>query len=367
VGAGEDGGARATFAERRAALEDGDASGLVRLAIWCRENGLSVEAKRCWGEALAADPDNTLARRALGYEKVEGVWLRGDALRKARGFVRLNGRWALREEVIAYEAKQRESLLRDEESKEAMERAAHLVRALGAADERSREAASLELSSLPVETTFRPLVAALNSAVSTETRLGAVEVLSGYEPRDSLRPLVRASLMDDAEPVRDAALAAVKAYRLPGILAPYATALASSRPELRTRAVKAIGGLGDVQGVGMLIRFWESYGGGSPRSYIFEGTQLAFVQDFDVEVAQTAFIADPIVGTLQEGASLEVQVIGTVRKFTTAERQLIRRSLKSLTGVDQGDDVAAWLSWEARQGRRVGGAPADLKPTKEMR
>src|SRR5581483_8635409 len=33
------------------------------------------------------------ARKALGYEKVGGVWLEGDDLMVARGFVKVNGRW----------------------------------------------------------------------------------------------------------------------------------------------------------------------------------------------------------------------------------------------------------------------------------
>jgi type II secretory pathway component GspD/PulD (secretin) len=49
-------------------------------------------------------------------------------------------------------------------------------------------------------------------------------------------------------------------------------------------------------------------------------TQLSFIQDFDVEVAQTAFIADPIVGVIQDGLVLDVQpTVSHDRKYVTMQ------------------------------------------------
>jgi type II secretory pathway component GspD/PulD (secretin) len=48
--------------------------------------------------------------------------------------------------------------------------------------------------------------------------------------------------------------------------------------------------------------------------------QVAYVQDFDVEVAQTAFIADPVIGIIQEGLSLDVRpTVSNDRQFITLE------------------------------------------------
>ena len=47
-------------------------------------------------------------------------------------------------------------------------------------------------------------------------------------------------------------------------------------------------------------------------------TQLTYIQDFDVEVAQTAFIADPIIGIIQDGLVLDVQpTVSHDRKYIT--------------------------------------------------
>jgi type II secretory pathway component GspD/PulD (secretin) len=46
--------------------------------------------------------------------------------------------------------------------------------------------------------------------------------------------------------------------------------------------------------------------------------QLTYIQDFDVEVAQTAFIADPIIGIIQDGLVLDVQpTVSHDRKYIT--------------------------------------------------
>lgn len=58
------------------------------------------------------------------------------------------------------------------------------------------------------------------------------------------------------------------------------------------------------------------------RSNVSVITQTAFVQDFNVEVAQAAFIADPTVNIIQDGVVLDVQpTISYDRKYITLELQ----------------------------------------------
>jgi len=48
--------------------------------------------------------------------------------------------------------------------------------------------------------------------------------------------------------------------------------------------------------------------------------QISFVQDFDVEVAQTAFIADPVIGVIQDGLTLDVRpTVSNDRRYVTLE------------------------------------------------
>jgi len=51
-------------------------------------------------------------------------------------------------------------------------------------------------------------------------------------------------------------------------------------------------------------------------------SQYAYIQDFDVEVATAAVIADPLVGTVQDGVILDVRpIISSDRKYITLELQ----------------------------------------------
>ncbi len=48
--------------------------------------------------------------------------------------------------------------------------------------------------------------------------------------------------------------------------------------------------------------------------------QISFVQDFDVEVAQTSFIADPVIGVIQDGLTLDVRpTVSHDRQYITME------------------------------------------------
>lgn len=58
------------------------------------------------------------------------------------------------------------------------------------------------------------------------------------------------------------------------------------------------------------------------RANITLVNQLSFIQDFDVEVAQTAFIADPLVSIIQDGMTLDVRpTISHDRRYVTLELQ----------------------------------------------
>ena len=151
--------------------------------------------------------------------------------------------------------------------------------------------------------------------------------------------------MDPSEIVREKALASVKAFADPNMIAPFVKALGSQNEVIRINAAAAIGSFDEILGVEYLIYRFSAHGGGLQRSHIYLANQLSFIQDFDVEVAQTAFIADPIVGILQEGTVLDARVLATTVAGWIIERRVIRRSLTKLTGVDMGDDPAKWASW----------------------
>jgi hypothetical protein len=85
--------------------------------------------------------------------------------------------------------------------------------------------------------------------------------------------------------------------------------------------------------------------GGTSAGSIFIGTQTAYVQDFDVEVANAAAIADPQVNVLIEGAVLDARVIGIYTVSYATEARLVRSALGELTGLRLANTNRAWLDW----------------------
>ncbi|MFT5461616.1 MAG: type II secretory pathway component GspD/PulD (secretin)/tetratricopeptide (TPR) repeat protein [Planctomycetota bacterium] len=65
------------------------------------------------------------------------------------------------------------------------------------------------------------------------------------------------------------------------------------------------------------------------RSNLTVMNQLAYLQDFDVEIAQAASIADPIIGVVQDGVVLDVRpVVSADRRFITLELRPTVATLK---------------------------------------
>ena len=68
----------AEFKRRRAAIQDNDAAGLCKLAVWCQDNALVAEARATAQECLELKPDDATAATAhviLGHVLKDGKWL----------------------------------------------------------------------------------------------------------------------------------------------------------------------------------------------------------------------------------------------------------------------------------------------------
>jgi hypothetical protein len=337
---GEIGKAREQYETRRAALGGQDVDGHYLLGLWCEKNDLAEEARMEFEKVVALSPDHEGARNALGYVKHDGRWLSHEEAMASKGLVKFEGTWMLPEEVGILTLPKSE--LERKRAAEAKTRG--LLRKMSDGDPKVERFAMKAMEGIPDRYKVEPLAYGLRYPAEPVRKFAAAE-LGRIGDRRALRPLIHRSLLDPSEGVREAAVAAVKQFKDPNILAPYVKALGSDNQVVRINAEDAIGGLGEIIGVEYLVWRLRANGGGLSRSNIYLATQMSFIQDFDVEVAQTAFIADPIVGIVQEGIVLDVRVLATERVADIVERRVIRRSLKKLTGVDKGDDAGAWASW----------------------
>lgn len=328
------------FARRAAALEPGDAAGWYRLGLFARESGLPNKARHAFERVLAADPEHRAARRELGFERIGGRWLARDEAMRKKGFVLAGGEWVLPEEA---DRRLREGRAPDV-GPESAKRAEEVVSALLDDDPQVSAAAADLLAEVPGPALVRPLRRALFSR-HVETRLLAVSTLGDIADRVSLPWLIRTSMYDASEEVRNGAFRAIRNFRDEDVFYPYARALFSATPGARVQAARALAQLDDLRGVDVILRRISIGIGASPRANIFVGKQQSYIQDFDVEIAQAAAIGDPIVQSVRDGVILDYKVLGGSGEAWVVERRAYAEALARLTGRDFGEDFKAYARY----------------------
>ncbi len=174
--------------------------------------------------------------------------------------------------------------------------------------------------------------------------------------------VLRTAILDGSGEVRDAAIDLIRdhghadaeavQYLAPGLMHPSG--------KLRIRTAEALGALGQPDAAKLLVIAAPNAGKAlaaadqGVRGHVAFINQQAYIRDFDVEVAQAAFIADPKIDTLQSGAVLDVTVAGVFEEVHILRSY--RLALKQLLGTDPGTDPRSWPAWLAGQAERP--APA---------
>jgi len=342
VAAGED--PAAEYARRLGSIEPGDAEARFRLALWCEERGLAKEAVTEHRAVVTLDPDHRASRRALGYERVCGRWMKGDEAMRAKGFLEHEGRWVTPEEHALYAKDE----IAAEEARVARRRADAALQSAWSQDPAVRGRALAAISDLPAAHRLRPLSIATRIR-HADVRAKAIEGLRALGSKEALPPLYKAAIFDQDESIRRAAVDAIRATDAEGKIGPFVRALQSPFDPVRLHAIQALGALGDAGAVGPLVRRFEVSGGSGQSVYISNVNQISYVQDFDVEVAQTSFIADPVIGVIQDGLTLNFRALAINGYVEVYEKPALQAALKNLTGKDLGNVPSAWAKWWKEQ------------------
>ena len=322
--------------EFRALVEKTDARNAgrrVELARWCLDVGLLKEGLEELDGVLAYEPDRADALAVLkreGLMNVPSIAVPADGL---------------------------------DEAKQALYR-------FGASmPPAARELAVNELGKLPHDEGLRgEVLKELRSSIVTRRGFGAL-ALRRIFPGEGVKPLLMHAVLDPSEEVRRQASVALRAVNDAGVIVPVVRVLENSKSAaLRGNAAQALADMGYKAAVEPLISRLSTAmaqvtsTGRIPHSNIFIGRQMAYVQDFDVEVAQFQAVADPQINTLIEGGVLDAAVQGVQEIDVAVEVATIRTALGRLTGASPGRTSKDWLRWWDENGARW--RAADLsKPT----
>jgi hypothetical protein len=223
-----------------------------------------------------------------------------------------------------------------------------------------RELAVRELGRLDHDDALRDeLAKELGSMVVTRRTFAAL-ALRRIFPGGAVKPLLRHAVLDPSEDVRHLSALALRAVDEPGVIVPVVRALSSDSSGVRANAAEALGVMGYTAAVEPLIARLatastaaaDSGGRWPPHGNIFVGSQIAYVQDFDVQVAQYAAIAKPIINTLVTGDVLDAGVVSELDVVYEVEVANIGKSLQKLTGLSHGKTAKEWLKWWDENGSK---------------
>lgn len=203
-------------------------------------------------------------------------------------------------------------------------------------------------------TLFSDLIRTLEDGVTTRRAFAAFALRRLYAG-SHLGPLAARAVFDPAIDVRDEAVLALRAARDPAACGAVVVALSSRNASVRARAAEALGRMGYREAVEPLVQMMlaaapapaGASGGGPVRANLYVGLSTAYVKDYDLEIAQGASVANPIVDLVTSGVVFDVGVGGTSSLPITTEVWSAAGALTRLTGERFGADAGRWRTWWA--------------------
>jgi len=141
------------YDERAGRLKPEDVDGWRSLGAFASQQGLAKQSREAYENALAYAPDDTEARLALGFVKVDGQWLTEEESYRAQGYIKYDGEWMTPAEAqLSQQAAAAQQMQYDAEQRaEAAELAAQDAEARAQdAEQRARDAQTSSAQNDPV-------------------------------------------------------------------------------------------------------------------------------------------------------------------------------------------------------------------------
>ena len=222
------------------------AEGNWLMAEHCAKLGLPEHREFHLNRVIELDPEHEEARRALGYSKVDGVWVIREDEMAARGYVLHKGRWRLPQDIAMEEAQQKRQ---DEE----VEWGKKVRRWHGWLDGQRAAEGAAQLRALKEPAAAPTLVTLLEKAKDPAIKLVLIRTLGQLDHPAATAALIERALEDDDEPVRDAAVDQLMGRENKSVVRRFIAALKSKDNVQVNRAAIALGRLGDPEAVRPLI------------------------------------------------------------------------------------------------------------------
>lgn len=316
----------------------------VDLARWCDSKGLKLERRAHYQHAIELDPSCEPARTALGFIKINGLWVDGRAADKS-GEAKKTARQAAPkpepasndEKLIA--AMQSQWLQRIRTWRDIMN---------DNAGDKTADDARRKILELSEPIAINPLARVLSEGGLASREL-LVEALGRFPQDEATLNLSVMALADPSENIRTLALSKLVQRDDPRVVPQFRKALQSDNDELIRRASRALGTLKAKSAIPELIelltarRVKNVQVSLKPAVY-FNQIAQTFDNQYVVHVGNANVIYTPAVAVVASGpgSGLEPQI---EQREVVVFRTEVLEALKRITEVNFGFDDAAWRRW----------------------
>jgi len=187
-------------------------------------------------------------------------------------------------------------------------------------------------------------------------RAASVKAIALRPTKGNDRFVYRTAILDSSPDVRREAMQISRDLgRTKAAIDYLAPLLLDDNARFRVRAAEAFGELRDPNALPFLIAAGPTAGmmrralpSGATRAHMAVIQQIAYIRDFDVEVAQASFIADPKVDVIHAGVVLDVTVIA-VKSYVVEVVNAYRGAIRRIVNADPGPDTKKWDAWLKRR------------------
>ena len=325
---------------KRKAQAPATPAGQVELAEWCGENGFSRERRDHLRRALELDPNYEPARRALGYVRVDGLWVEGRTIIE-------RGRSAAERKRQAQAAADPEKLAAAIQTNWHRRITAIKATQLDSSLARLVEKGRRRILEIRDPLAIVPLVRILSDG-SLVCRELLVDTLTHFSEDVATANLSALALIDPNREIRRQVIRELERRKDPRVIAQFRQALVSNNDMLIRRAAEGLGALRARDALHELIDTLKARRLKRPvlslRRY-FNGFGLTF----DIAYLQVGSTVVPINPTIALPCwSPMIEPPGPLVEVTVFRTEVLE-ALRRISGADFGFDQAAWIRWYEEQ------------------
>lgn len=295
-----------------------------QLAEWCRQNHLFDERKVHLRQIIAQYPNHPQARRALGYQFLNGEWITQSDFRRSEGYEYYKGRWRTPQEIEILESRGR----MEQAQKDWLVKLRRFRKDLD--DPTKAKPAHESLLAIKDSVAVGPLAAMMVRERSRRVKLLYADMLAQMNTSESIAVLIERTLSDPDIEVYYYCLDRLLELNPPHLALPYINALKDQYNERINRAAAALGRIDDPSAVSPLIdALITTHTHVLPRK---PGT--------GPNSTTTGFSDDGT--TFKQNEAPEVLVVHV-------QNQHVLDALTRLTGANFGYDQKGWRIWHAQE------------------